>query len=390
MFKIKLLVITLAVAMLTGCNTYEQKKEAASMRWEKATAKAKVTVAEEFLRNNRFLEAEKTLAKAIVSDPQLASAHLLMGKLQFAQAKIALAEKSLVTAIELDENMHQGWYFKGLIDQQNKKLADALANYKKAMDIQPDNIEYIAAVVQMHAAGDDYQKAIELLESKIQLLPGKSELRLAKAEILLRLGELSGAIEMYNTVLLLEGDDPGVIESLGYCYIMDKQFSNAADIFEKLTVASTGEKKKTYLQLLAMCSMNAGQYGRAVGYYDQISPDKRDDAQMWLQMGQAALGANVPARAMACSSRALELRPGWGEAIVLHGCAQYLNDDYNTAIETFRRVISNNKNAGFAWLMTGRCYQQLGQEQLARKAYDNAARLSPDSKLVSLLTDEKK
>jgi len=389
MFKTKLLLTVLVVTMMAGCNTYEQKKEAASARWEKATAKAKVTVAEDLFRSNKYSEAEETLDKAIASDPQLPSAHLLMGKVQFVQAKIALAEESFATAVELDKDMHQGWYFRGLIDQQNKKLADALINYNKAMDIQPDNVEYITAVVQMHAAGDDYEKAIRLLETKTQLLPNKSELRLAKAEILLRLGQLPEAIEQYNTVLLLEGDDSGVIESLGYCYIMDKQFSNAVDVFEKLTVTATGEKKKTYLQLLAMCSMNDGQYGRAVGYYDQLSPDKRDDAQMWLQMGQAALGADAAARALACSSRALELRPGWSEAIVLRGCAQYLSGDYHAAVETFKGAISNEKNAGFAWLMTGRCYQQLGQKQLTQKAYDNAAKLSLDSLLLSLLTEKK-
>jgi len=388
MLKSKILLTVLVVAMMAGCNTYEQKKEAASARWEKATAKAKVVAAEELFRSNKYSEAEETLAKAIISDPQLASAHLLMGQLQFAQAKIDSSKKFFSAAVALDEDMHKGWYFKGLIDQQNKNLADALTNYKKAMVIQPDNIEYITAVVQMYTASDDYEKAIALLDNKIRLLPGKSELRLAKAEILLRLGRLSEAIEQYSTVLLFEGDDHDVIESLGYCYIMDKQFSNAADVFEKLTVITTGEKKKTYLQLLAMCSMNSGQYGRAVGYYDQLSPDKREDAHMWLQMGQAALGANAPARAMACSSRALELRQGWTEAIILQGCAQYLNGDYNAAIETFRGVISNDKDAGFAWLISGRCYHQLGQEQLAQKAYDNAARLSPDSKLLSLMTDK--
>jgi len=388
MLKIKILIV-LAASMMAGCNSYEQKKEAASARWEKATAKAKVAVAEDLFRNNNYVEAEKTLAKAIVSDPQLASAHLLMGQLQFAQAKIDSSRKFFDAAVVLDKDMHKGWYFKGLIAQKDNDLTEAITNYERAMVIQPDNIEYITAVVQMYTANDDYNKAITLLDRKIQLLPGKSEIRLAKAEILLRLGKLSGAIEQYNAVLLLEGNDPGVIESLGYCYIMDKQFSNAADVFERLTAGATGEKKKTYLQMLAMCSMNAGQYGRAVGYYDQLSPDKRDDAQMWLQMGQAALGANVPARAIACSGRALELRPGWGEAIILQGCAQYLSGDYSTAIKTFRGVISNDQNAGFAWLISGRCYQQLGQKQLARKAYDNAARLSPDSKLLSMLTEKK-
>ena len=39
--------------------------------------------------------------------------------------------------------------------------------------------------------------------------------------------------------------------------------------------------------------------------------------------------------------------------------------------------------------MTGRCYQQLGQSELADRAYQNAAELKPDSELITLLTEQK-
>jgi len=35
--------------------------------------------------------------------------------------------------------------------------------------------------------------------------------------------------------------------------------------------------------------------------------------------------------------------------------------------------------------MTGRCYQQLGQTIRARRAYEKAASLNPESELLSLL-----
>ena len=163
MLKTKLLPIALAAVLLAGCNNYEQRREAAQVRWEKATAKAKVTVAEELFQNNKRPETEKLLTEAIASDPQLASAHLLMGKLQFVQTKTDLAEKSFDTAVALDRNMHQGWYFKGLIDQQNEKPEAALANYKKAMSLQPNNTEYVTAVMRMYTAAEDHKKAIGLL-----------------------------------------------------------------------------------------------------------------------------------------------------------------------------------------------------------------------------------
>jgi len=170
MLKMKLLPIALAAILLAGCNNYEQRREVARVRWENVAVKAKVIVAEEFFQNNRYPETEKLLTEAIASDPRLTSAHLLMGKLQFAQKQIALAEKSFDTAVALDKKMHQGWYFKGLIDQQNNKPAEALANYKKAMAIQPNNDKYIIAVMQMSATNEENKKAIGMGEKAKHLL----------------------------------------------------------------------------------------------------------------------------------------------------------------------------------------------------------------------------
>jgi len=173
MLKTKLLPIALATILLAGCNIHEQREEVARLRWENVTVKAKVIVAEEFFQNNRYPETEKLLTEAIASYPQLASAHLLMGKLQLAQKKTILAEKSFDTAVTLDKKMHQGWYFKGLIDQQNKKPAEALSNYKKAMAIQPNNNKYVTAVTQMSVASKKDKKAIGMLKEAKHLLSNR-------------------------------------------------------------------------------------------------------------------------------------------------------------------------------------------------------------------------
>ena len=45
----------------------------------------------------------------------------------------------------------------------------------------------------------------------------------------------------------------------------------------------------------------------------------------------------------------------------------------------------DDKLAGFAWLMTGRCYQQLGQNYNAKKACENANRTKQAGKLMEAI-----
>jgi len=390
MLKTKLITAALLVSILAlsaGCETHAQRKEAAKLRWKKATAKAKLPVARGQIENGKLDEAEKTLRECLEVDTEVAEAHLLMGKVHLARARMTQASDSLHSAVELDENLDTAWYFLAVIAQQNRQSNKALEYYNKAMSLKPDNVNYIIAVAETYTARGQYDKALALLGSRSKLLPGSVELKVVSADVLNRLGETEQAIMLYNQALLLEPGDPDITEALAYCYIINKQWALSAEMFERLVTDPDNTRKADYLQLLALCCMNAGDYGKAVTYYDQLSITIRDDPELWLQMGQAALGADAANRAYACASRALSLRPAWSDAVALKACAQYLGADYTAAIKTFKRITSHKQIGAFAWTMTARCYQQLGQAARAKKAYEKAARLSPGSELLSMLME---
>ena len=384
-------VVTLMVslAFMSGCSSYAQKKRDAHMKWNKVSAKAKIDVAKDYLRNGRYEDAMATARQCVASDPELAEGYLVMGKIHCITGRFVQAQSALIQAVGYDENLDQAWYWLGEVAVHNKMPVQALEHYSRAMSLRPTTTDYIIAVVETYASQGRYEESLQLLERKIELMPGNAALKVADGDISQRLGRTAQAIRMYNQALLLEPDNVEIAESLGYCYIEQQNYNDAARMFDRVAQNATGENKTAALKLLAMCSMNSGQYGKAVGYYNTLSLDQRDDEQIWLQMGQAALGAGAPGRAAACASRALSLRPGWPDAIALEGCAQYLKNDYDAAIGTFSRLTTNDKMGGFAWLMSGRCYQQLGRQSLADKAYENASRLNPQSKLISLLSNNK-
>jgi len=105
-------------------------------------------------------------------------------------------------------------------------------------------------------------------------------------------------------------------------------------------------------------------------------------------MGQAALGAESPERAVYCGQKALRLQPDWTDAEVVVGCGLYMQKSYSPAVEMFRKICQNPKWEAFGWWMAGRCYQQLGQNALARSAFEKAAHLEPKSPMLQKFMNE--
>jgi tetratricopeptide (TPR) repeat protein len=189
---------------------------------------------------------------------------------------------------------------------------------------------------------------------------------------------------------MLIRNDSSIAETLGYYYVFSSRWSEGAEIFNKLIEQCQDEqKKRLYLQTAALCSMNCAQYDRAVNCYNELSVKERDNAEIWVKMGQAALGAGAAERAFMCGERALALQPGNVNAIALVGCAQYSMGDYTAAIKSFEKLTSGNKNEGISWLMRARCYEKLGRKDEAGQAYKKALEIEPHSELGDFLAKGK-
>ena len=369
-----------------GCESQSANKELARGQWEKSSAGIKLNLAQEKYDNNCFDEAGKIVSECVIADPDNAQAHLLHGKLLLADDKETEALRELQLAVELDEKLDEGWYWLGLAMQGQERSRQALLYYDKALALNPDNVDYILAVAETYAEEEQLQEAIELLEEKMAVIPREVSLKAAAADLMWRLGKNERAIELYKQAMLMKEDNSNIAEALGYCYLFSSRWSEGAEIFNKLVRQCRDEqKKKLYLQAAALCSVNCAQYNKAVNCYNELSVEEKDNAEIWVKMGQAALGAGAAEKAFMCGERALALQPDDADAIALTGCAQYSMGYYTAAIKSFEKISSDEKNGAISWLMRARCYERLGQRDKAGRAYKKALEIKPDSELGDFL-----
>ncbi len=384
--KTTVAVAVIILAVCVGCESHSPGRKAAKERWGRASARIKLALAQQQYDNGRYEQAQRTIKECISADPTIAPAHLLLGKLLLAQGDQPGATSELRLAVESDKELHEGWYWLGVAAQEDKAYQQAYEHYTKALSLEPINVDYILAVADVQVALNNSSQAVELLTHRMSALPRDVSLKVAAADLMLRMGKDEQAIGLYKQAMLLTADNNDIAEALGYCYVFAGKWRQAAEVFEGLLQHCRDEQaKKLYLQVAAMSSMNAGQYEKALHHYSSLSVNERDNAEVWVKMGHAALGAGMTKRALACGNNALALRPGYADAIALVGCAQYSAADYAGAAQSFGKVTVGEYSSGFSLLMKARCYEQLGRKKEADQTYKKALELNPNSRLGAFL-----
>lgn len=388
--KTTVAVIVVVLAVSAGCQSHAQNKKAAKEKWNRMSARIKLPLAQQEYDDGKYEQAAETIRQCISADPQMSQAHLLLGKLLLMESKVEDAVNELQLALALDKELHEGWYWLGVTAHESRDYERAYEYYEEALSLDPANVDYILAVAEVQVARNNCSEAVKLLTTRITAMPRDVSLKVAAADVMLRTGSNEGAIKLYRQAMLMTGDNSDIAEALGYCYLFSGKWSEAAGIFGELTERCRDEqRKRLYLQVTALCSMSCGQYDRAISCYSKLSVEERDNAEIWMKMGQAALGAGMTKRAFVCGQKALALRPGYPDAIGLIGCTQYAAGDYAAAAESFKKIAADEKNKGFSLLMRARCYEKLGQTNEAEQAYKKALEINPRSELGAFLAKDK-
>ena len=386
--KIKILIL-IVIGLIIAADCYgstKMKKQAMKAKWQKASGEMKMSAAMSQFDAGQYEGAEATAKECIASDPNLADAHLLLGKVKIIQADYAGAKSSLETFNNLKQNSDEGAFLLGIACQHLNDNVSALGWYQKALELSPENTEYIIAIGKFYASQKKFIEAEILYQQKIATNPADIDLKMAAGQMYLDWGQKDKAVALYEQAQLASPGDVELLEALGSCYILAGNWQKACDVHKQLyKLCSDSAKKNEYLKIMAWTATEAGDYASAMKYYSHLISIEKNDAQFWISMGQAAIGADLPQDALTCSKKALELSPDMAEAYLLSGSANYIAGNYSQAIDDFHRVSADSAQNQFAWLMAARCYEKLGYVAQAKEAYEKASQFKTQSELQQYL-----
>jgi tetratricopeptide (TPR) repeat protein len=369
-----------------GCNeTHAQKKKAMVAQWEQSTAQAQLPLAENMIEQGRIEEAKETLIESIQTNPEMPEAFVLIGRVHAIEGRNDKAREAFETAINLESQSDSAWHFLGALAVLERDYDRALECYRQALDLMPAKADYAISLSEVYVEIDQLEKAEKVIDQALSMQPQNLELLLSKARLYQQNGQIEEAVRIYEQARIMHGDIPQVLESAGYAHIAQNNWKQAAEKFDLLMkqYSKDDPRYNASMMSLARCLFNAEQYASALLWYDKLSVIDRDDANIWMDMAQAALQLNDPKRAAYCANNVIKAKPSWSRAYAILGSAHYMQGHYDQSLKAFYKITDDDELGGFAWFMSGRCYQQLGRNRQANMAFERAEELDPENQLIA-------
>jgi anaphase-promoting complex subunit 3 len=106
---------------------------------------------------------------------------------------------------------------------------------------------------------------------------------------------------------------------------------------------------------------------------DRLSP------QAWCALGNASSLERQHDDAVKCFSRATQLDPKFAYAFTLQGHEHVANEEFDKAMQAYRRAISADNRHYNGWYGLGNVYERMGKYDVAEKHYKAAAQINPNN-----------
>jgi tetratricopeptide (TPR) repeat protein len=208
-----------------------------------------------------FPKAKAAASKALELDEGLTEAHTQMGVVKLLHDwDFAGAEGEFKRAIEINESNSDAHYMYGLYLSTTERSDEALAEMRRAQELEPLTLEKITGMGDVFYYQRQYDRAIEQYRRALEMDPNSGFAHWALGNVYLQKGMYEEAIAEYKRSIPLSGDSPDEPGSLACAYALSGKRREAQAVIEELNERS----KLSYISPVVIAFIHA-----ALGEKDQ-------------------------------------------------------------------------------------------------------------------------
>lgn len=283
--------------------------------------------------------------KALVIHPKLVDAHVSRASVLLSQGQSAEASKVLAALKEAKVVEPRASFLRATLASRAGDMKLAAQEYNEAaslIDALPPGTRSGSEPLLMsgalsHKAVGNLQKAREYVDTLLARNGRHYGGQLLLANLLMEGGELSKAAPILENLLRQTPDEAQVLFMLGSIHMARRQFSQAAEMFDR---ASRGGNNDLALRELAFSQFGMGQDKAAVAALEKVFAKNPSDLRAGMQLAVTYARQGLAAKALQTAEAMVKLEPTNPVTMSFLGNVQGRLNDKKGMRETLERVLT--------------------------------------------------
>jgi len=239
------------------------------------------------------------------------------------------------------------WNNKGAEFSRQKRWAEAIKCFDKAIDINPLFELPWANKARILLSLKRYDKALECINKALELHPNWSEALKLKGMILINLNKNEEALECLKKSTKLNPEDWSAWDNMGRALFNLKRYNDALECFDRSLKLKEENYEVLYLKALSLIRL--GRVDEAIIWLDNTLKINPDFIPALLAKGRLLLNRKDYDKALNCFDTVLTRDPSNIDALFLKGVVLAGLGRYKEATESCDKVLEIDQNNGAAW-----------------------------------------
>ena len=275
-----------------------------------------------------------------------------------------------------------------MLDDQGQQ-AQAIDEYKKALDLDPNNSFIFSEMAESYLRNNRMREAVDAAQKAIQSDRDNIEAHKLLTTVYLQVigranaqqppsaETINNAIHEFEEVIRIDPTERQSFLMLGRLYQIKGDRDKAADTYKKFLGVEPGSEEG--VTALAKLHVDAGNYKEAVELLEGFVTQRPDSDSAFQTLGEAYSDMQEYAKAGEAYRRASELDPDNVELKKAQAQALFLANDIDAAGKLYEQLIKTEPEDGVARLRLGQIYRRQMKYDLARQNIEKASQAFPDS-----------
>ncbi|WP_315857280.1 tetratricopeptide repeat protein [Rhodopirellula halodulae] len=322
-------------------------------------------------------EAIRVLEQAIINDPALAEAHMMIARLNLLpdgdKDRIAEATSAAIELLEDDPKERSTAYLLRAVTQD--KIADQLADLSQAIELDPTNAEAVRQRAGLRLQEGKFDEAVEDLQKVLELDPTNEQIAAATVQQLVEMGRADDAIELLsktiqaqpseglyrlrallftnmdreeealadlNKALAMQPKDPiALLQRAEIALRRDDVKDAKRDLDAAIDLAPQVEQLDQAIVVRCFIAVEEGRMADAINDMKLLIDRSPDDVYRQLQLANLYLQDDRPRQAIDMLSGVLDRDPNNASVLRSRGDAYLAVGDHAEAIADYEKALTN-------------------------------------------------